>query len=269
MAATSTNISSTPDRRGRAGSGDAGDAIRRIALVSHDYNVPDTRGFYDYSEHFARINRLCDEQGCDTILYALYTWDRISPTPRDPRTCFADLVHVRSVFLEVGSPEEETFDHVEIIQRGNPEPFIVRQCFAASGDPSWGKEAFIADLENRKFGDSLLMLCGESNIVSTMRGTKELRDPFGFIELLREMDIRLILNPIHDYMRRYEMRVKRREYSLGGVTVLSVWNRGKGRESETPWTAFRDGKECTASVHELAPPFPGRPDIRLGILDVD
>ena len=177
-------------------------------------------------------------------------------------------MHVRSVFLEVGSPEEETFDHAEIIQRENPEPFVVRQCFAASGDPSRGKAAFIADLKNRKFGDSLLMLCGESNIVSTMRGTGELHDPFGFIELLREMEIRLILNPIHDYMRRYEMRVKRREYSRGGVTVLSVWNCGKGRESETPWTAFRDGEERTASVLQLAQPFPDRPDIRIGIVDV-
>jgi len=54
------------------------DPIRRIAVVSHDYNISDARGLYDYSEHFADINQLCDEQGCDTILYALYTWDRNS-----------------------------------------------------------------------------------------------------------------------------------------------------------------------------------------------
>jgi len=44
-----------------------------VALASHNYNVADDRGLYDYSQHFARINKLCDEQGCDTILYALYT----------------------------------------------------------------------------------------------------------------------------------------------------------------------------------------------------
>ena len=43
-----------------------------MALASHNYNVADDRGLYDYSQHFARINKLCDEQGCDTILYALY-----------------------------------------------------------------------------------------------------------------------------------------------------------------------------------------------------
>ena len=45
--------------------------IKKIALIAHDYNVPDCRCFYDYSEHFARISKVCDDQGCDTIRYAL------------------------------------------------------------------------------------------------------------------------------------------------------------------------------------------------------
>jgi len=53
--------------------------IGKIAIVSHDYNITDSQGRYDYSADFARINGLCDEQGCDTILYALYTWNRDSP----------------------------------------------------------------------------------------------------------------------------------------------------------------------------------------------
>lgn len=47
-------------------------------------------------------------------------------------------------------------------------------------------------------------------------------DPYGFTDRLGEMNVGLILNPIHDYMTRYEMRVKRRRYSLGGRTVISV-----------------------------------------------
>jgi hypothetical protein len=30
--------------------------------------VSDSRGLYDYFEHFARINKLCDDHGYDTIL---------------------------------------------------------------------------------------------------------------------------------------------------------------------------------------------------------
>ena len=55
--------------------------INRVALVSHDYNLCNAEGYYDYSEHFSRINRLCDENGCDTILYSPYTWDEHSPVP--------------------------------------------------------------------------------------------------------------------------------------------------------------------------------------------
>src|SRR5262249_12893858 len=64
------------------------DEIRKVALVTHDYNLTDSRGLSDYSEHFARINKLCDEQGCDTILYALYTWDRDSAVARNHDAIF-------------------------------------------------------------------------------------------------------------------------------------------------------------------------------------
>ena len=70
--------------------------IRKVALVSHDYNVTDSRGLYDYSEHFARINKLCDEQRCDTILYALFTWDRDSAVVRNHDAIFGGLGYVRA-----------------------------------------------------------------------------------------------------------------------------------------------------------------------------
>ena len=113
------------------------------------------------------------------------------------------------------------------------------------------------------------MLCGETNIASTQRGTEEFDDPYDFVGQLQRMGIRLILNPIHDYMRRYEMRLKRRHFSMNGITVISVWNQGKGRESKLPWTVFRNGEETTDSVRELATPFADRPDIRIGIVELD
>ena len=226
MAANATSQSSALERPGPSPNPAALGSIRRVALVSHNYNVLDTRGFYDYSEHFARINRLCDARGCDTILYALYTWDRDSPTSRDAESCFAEMAHVNRVILEVGSPESENFDHVEILQRGDREPRKVRQHFAASGDSGSRKSMFIEELDERTFGDALLVLCGETNIASTQRGTAEMSDPHNFVGRLRSMGIRLILNPIHDYMRRPEMREKRRRYSRAGATVVSVWNMG-------------------------------------------
>ena len=98
-------------------------------VVLADYNLPDCRGLYDYSEHFARINKVCDDQGCDTILYALYTWDRDSAVARNHDAIFGGLAHVRRVILEVGQPALESYDHVEVWFRGQQAPLLAHQRF--------------------------------------------------------------------------------------------------------------------------------------------
>jgi hypothetical protein len=254
------------EARGQPHGGASGE-ITKIALVTHDYNVADGGGRQDYSEHFARINRVCDDHGCDTILYALYTWDEQSPLPRTHDAVFGGLAHVRRVVLEVGRPID-SFDHVEVWRRDKEEPTMATQRFATSTSPASQKQAFLNDLDQRKFDDALLVICGETNIASLVRGSEEFFDPYQFASRLGEMKVRLIFNPIHDYMTRYEMRRKRQHYSLGDRTVISVWNQGKGKESKLPWTEFHDGKERTDAVKELPPPFAERPDIRIGVLDL-
>jgi len=123
------------------------------------------------------------------------------------------------------------------------------------------------DLPNRRVADGLLVLCGETNIAK-MEHHSEFTDSFGFTNRLREMNIGPILNPIHDCMTRYEMKMKRCNYSLGGRTVISVWNQGNGRDASQPWTVFHEGMERTKAVPELPRPFSDRPDIRIGVLDL-
>jgi hypothetical protein len=143
---------------------------------------------------------------------------------------------------------------------------VARQHFAQGKDRDADKWAFINDLPNRRADDGLLVLCGETNIAK-MEHHSDFIDPFGFTDRLREMKIGPILNPIHDYMSRYEMKMKREHYSLGGRTVISVWNQGKGRDAAQPWTVFHDGMERTQAVRELPTPFSDRPDIRIGVVD--
>src|SRR5205814_116518 len=82
--------------------------IRKIAIVSHNYNYnhsEDERlwdNLWDYSQHVDQINRACDELGCDTILYALYTWDVRSVVPKSHEALFEHLKHVRRIVLECG-----------------------------------------------------------------------------------------------------------------------------------------------------------------------
>lgn len=244
---------------------DGASEIKRIALIAHNYNIADSRGFFDYSEHFARINKLCDDQGCDTILYALFTWAKDSPSPRTRDSIFGGLSHVGRVILEVGNPPNG-YDHVEIWSKDRNEPLIAKQRFSRATDGT--KQFFLDDLTARQIGSALLMICGESNIVQLKRKSKSFDDPYGFENRLRALKTRVILNPIHDYMTRYEMREKRRFYSREGRTVVSVWNRGRGKEAWFPWTVFHDGNEVTDRVLEISNPFSDRPDIRIGVCEV-
>lgn len=241
--------------------------IKKIALVAHDYNVPDSRGLYDYSEHFAQINKICDQEGCDTILYALYTWDTRSPVSRTHDSIFEGLRNVQRIVLEVGQPPNR-YDHVETWVRGQQEPLLAHQRFATSDSSTSAKQHFIDDLASRQVGTASLVICGETNIVQLKRASKTFDDWLGFCRRLDALKTRVILNPIHDYMTRYEMRVKRSFYSQGGRTVISVWNRGRGKESWLPWTVFHNGQELTSRVQELKTPFAERPDIRIGVLEL-
>lgn len=134
---------------------------------------------------------------------------------------------------------------------------------------------FVRALPERRVDDSVVAICGEVNIVKLQRGGGEFYDPYCAMPQLRTL-APIILNPIHDYMTRYEMREKRRFFSLKGHTVISVWNQGKrhaeGRpkyEAALPWTVFHDGRELTEQVTELRHPIHDRPDIRIGLFDLE
>jgi len=155
--------------------------IKRIALVAHNYKVPDSHGLYDYSEHFARINKRCDDQGCDTILYALYTWDSASPVAKTHDSIFEGLKRDQRIVLEVGQPPD-SFDHVEVWVRGQQQPLLAHQRFATSTSPMSDKQRFLGDLPSRQIGPALLVICGETNIVKLKRASKTFEDWFGFCD---------------------------------------------------------------------------------------
>jgi hypothetical protein len=246
------------------------DSIARVALVSHDYRVPNSFGQTDFSEHFQRINELCDHTGCDTVLYALYTRSPRSPLPRSPEM-FDDLSSVRRIVLEVaerGQPVDQSGAAVELWGRDCSGPRVVRQCFARSADRNDSKQAFIAQLPARRIANGVLVLCGETNI-ATVRRRDGCADLYGFVSSLDKLGASVVLNPIHDYMRRPEMAWKRGFYSREGRTVMSVWNKGKGAgEARIPWTVFHNGVNRTGDVRELSCPLAERPDVRIGVVDL-
>lgn len=260
----------------RTAHGDSGtvDPISRIGLVSHDYNRLDCRGQWDYSEHFGEINRLCDQEGCDTLLYSLYTLERRASEPRNEESIFSRLTSVKNVVLEVGElyPDVKTRwagnQAVEFWQRGNAEPSVAWQWFASKKEMKRALvKGFIADLPYRHIADGLLILCGESGILAA-----DQRDQERFFAYLAKTECRLILNPTHDYMKPIYgndyLRNRSRHASMDGRTSISVWNEGKLHQEPSPWLVFHDGIDCTDSVRELPIPIAERPDVRIGIIDL-
>lgn len=229
------------------------------------------------------INQACDQEGCDTILYALFTWDSHVAGALVHSRLFDGLLNVRRIILETcvgldGRPwESHSEKAVEVWRRSETQPMCVKQSFAR-GRENAGKDKFVQELASRVIDDGLLMICGESNIV-TLRGNQrdQADDERHFQRRLEEIGTRVILNPIHDYMRRHEMKKKRRWYSRGGRTIVSVWNMGnkgnvtasgKSGDPPLPWTAFHNGEDRTCAVRDISL-HNCRRDVRVGVLDVD
>jgi len=239
--------------------------VKRVAVVSHNYNLSNSYGHQDFAEHASRIHSVCDAEGCDTILYSLFTWDDNSPVLRNHKTIFANLMNVRCVILEVGN-KKSTNKIVEVWLKEEERPRIMDQCFAKSSDPYERKREFVRSIPKRIIGNSLVAICGESNIANYMPSNGSFRDEFGFNGELETRGIRVVFNPLHDYMTRYEMKRKRAYYSKNQRMVITVWNMGRGRESSIPWTVFYNEADITAQVREVSARINGRLDVRIGIV---
>ena len=248
------------------------EAIKRVALVSHHYRrcvVHGKQTYRDLSEHAARIHRRCDQHGCDTVVYCLHSWSDRSPVQRSHTVMFGGLHHMQRVVIETGEPIS-VIGPVETWVRSQQQPTTSTQRFGRSAEPPGKKQLLIDELPDRQIGrNGLLLLCGESNVVTMNRGTGEMRDPFGINKRLKRLGIEVILNGLHSYMRRHEMQKKRAYLSRQGRTVLSVWPQGRwDNEARLPWTVWHDGQNRTDAVREVLPPFRDRPDIRIGVVDL-
>jgi hypothetical protein len=239
--------------------------VKKVAVVSHNYNLSNIHGHQDFAEHASRIHSVCDGEGCDTILYSLFTWDENSPISRNHETIFGDLKNVRCIILEVGNKKTAN-KIVEVWLKGEERPQIMDQCFAKSNEPYERKREFIRSIPRRIIGNGMIAICGESNIVNYIKANRNFRDEFCFNDELERRGIRVVFNPLHDYMRRPEMKKKRAYYSKNQRMVVTVWNMGRGRESKIPWTVFYNEEDITAQVREVSPGIKERLDIRIGIV---
>ncbi|TAN04077.1 MAG: hypothetical protein EPN36_10180 [Rhodanobacteraceae bacterium] len=251
-----------------------------------------------FAPHFAKIVRIASDHGADTILFS--PWSHTVTKARDELR-HADLfpkgTKHQAVILGVRrrnnakKAKNKYLETIEVHTRSKQRSYPIFQQFSTTRDKKQRKrdkkqckeEDFMDDLRNRRCGKVTAFICGETNIVSVKRakskgGHHVVVDKRNVRALLDANGVRVVLNPVHDYMT-WKMKPKRAALSSEKRTVVSVWNRGyKKREAKIPWTVYWGDKtadwrdqDASPEVEELPdvctwPVSPDEPGVRIGIL---
>jgi hypothetical protein len=249
------------------------DRIWRIAVIARDW-LSESRarehGFTNrnigLAPFFSEIARCCSAQRADLLLFCLWTHSEDDDGRLAKHQLFPAGTTHRVVIVEVTRKGKEW---MELWHRAHRSPVRFLQCFSRSSESRDKKLRFMRDLDQRQLGRLLIIICGESNIVNTRRGAG-IVDAFHIREQLKRRGVRVILNPIHDYMRRYEMSRKRAALSRWTQVMVSVWNRGSkgGAEARLPWQLHVGGRRADAWIREVVEPVSGQPGVRVGMLDL-
>lgn len=244
--------------------------IKKLGIVSHDYS-----GGRDFSDAFDLILKCLDERGCDSVLFSLTTIDKRNNF--DAKINLGSLTKITSVFVE----EYGTHGDEYVIYYKTSKQWEEHKLTQKFGKLEYTKDfeenkikPFIEEVRNQRvFGNCTVLLCGETNIVKYSKDIKDVYDKFNFLNAIPS-DVTVLLNPIHDRMTRFEMKLKRRFLSKKGKWVVSVWNKGKKdkngkvKDGEKPaWTVFHNETEVTiekVDIHSIL----ARSSIEIGILDI-
>lgn len=238
-------------------------SVRKVGIVSRDLN-----GLRDFSATFSRVLGMLDCERCDTVLFS--PWSIVPRKSFNPLRSLRRLKHVKSVFYEefvfVKKPQGKRKRHgiraVVLNRRGNKwRKYELPGGGFSNLRGSWqAKKCLVAGyirhvLPGRILGNCCVMICGETNGVAYHpdRGKKgkvgKVGDDFGLRRSLPK-EVTVILNPVHDWMSRFQMPLKRKFLSRDRRWVISVWNKGKrGKNNKPrdakgdPWTVFRNGRE--------------------------
>ncbi len=254
--------------------------LNKIGIVARDYMI--ASGNSDFSTDIITILKKLDDEGCDGVLFSLYTIlkDNNDILQRLNNLKFNNL---KGVFIEEfewsqeGKSKTPEFKNQIIkiyhLEKNEWQVCCVKQLFGSLKDINEeGRRAFVKNLSTeRSFGNISLIICGETNIAKYSSKQTNINDIYNVLNAIPD-STKLILNPIHDKMTRHEMKKKRCYLSSKGRFVISVWNKGKvNKDGKTrdgdnpPWTVFYNGQELGVSSIDIS----GINDktIEVGILD--
>lgn len=227
--------------------------INRLGMVAFDHLVATASGQPLHCSDTDLALAVLDDQGCDTVLFAL-GWR----TAQVFKPEWSSLRVVRTVLL---GPEEDALD---LHRRGGDVVPLTSVDLRARRDEAT-KDQVVAALPDRTFDGAACLFGAELNAFTMLKAEGRFQAPSGWQPYLDIHDIRVLLNPSATYMRRWEMKRKRAFISSRGRTVVSLWNRTTLGESQRPWTVFQDGIEVTGAA-QLLPASDAR--LTLAVLDI-
>ena len=255
--------------------------INKLGIVSHDYRNIESNGYRDFSFFFNEVISYLDDNKCDSILFSLYTI--VQRDSFNVINYLESLKNIKTIFIEEFSDDGGIRDVTRnVVYYKTSEGWEEYELFQKFPKLQYTKtfryniiSPFIEEVKNERiFGNCTVLLCGESNIVKAEKENykfKKIGDVYGYLHAVPD-SVRVIINPIHDKMIRYEMKEKRKFLSENDRWVVSVWNKGKEDKNGTEkdgvgpaWTIFHDGKEV---LIDIVCTIPSESKIEIGILDI-
>lgn len=245
--------------------------IRKVGIVTRDYRTAFTNGYRDFSHALPQVIKKLDDEGCDTVLFSLFS---IVPRERyNVLDTLESLNNVNAVLLEEFQDGEKREAGRYVIYHRTPsgwEEYEFCQVFGTiTGTLQQKIDDFVQnEIPKRILGNGCILLCGETNGVKYSKGDKKIHDTFGLRKAIPQ-NVNVVLNPIHDRMTRFEMKLKRKFLSKNNRWVISVWNKGKeDKNGKTKdgnghaWTVFHNGNEV--EVPRISNEF----GVEIGVLNV-
>jgi len=244
--------------------------ISKLGIVSRDYRRTYPNGYRDFSYALPEILTCLDRQSCDAVLFSSY-----SLIPRDSFTPVAGsrLQHIKALLYEEFADGEKRQAIRYVINYKTAEgrrEYILHRVFGSLTDESESDiRRFVEEeMPKRLFGNCCVLLCGETNGVKYSPKDKRVHDIFHLRAAIPK-EVKIILNPVHDHMTRFEMNLKRKFLSRNDRWVVSVWNKGKENKDgkvrdgkAAAWIVFHDGKQLYVQS------IPNEFGVEMGLLEI-